>query len=311
MHIGLHDAEFDHLKGKTFPNLALMKISAFHKAQGHTVSWWTPVESNNFDAIYSSKVFDFTPEHPYLPPNTIKGGTGYSVKSSLHPAIDAMPPDYSIYPDCDYAVGFLTRGCPNSCAWCVVPEKEGNIKPYLNWRVVIRPDSNKIVLMDNNILASEYGIQQLESIAGSGYELDINQGMDARYFNKRIADICADIKWIRYIRFSCDTQEQIGSVLNAIDLLAQRGIKPNRIYIYLLVTSDIQNAAERVEALKVFGGIRLFAQAERNTKKGITPNPAQIEFAQRYVYGASYRNETWLEYCKKRNFDPGKMEFKR
>ena len=72
--ISLHDAERDHMKNKSFPNFALMKISAYHKAQGDTVEWWNAIFNAQYGAVYSSKVFDFTPENPYLPPDTIKGG---------------------------------------------------------------------------------------------------------------------------------------------------------------------------------------------------------------------------------------------
>ena len=153
MKIGLHDSEKEHLRNKSFPNYALMKISAYHKSKGDKVEWWSPLEK--YDKVYSSKIFDFTPENPYLPPDTIKGGTGYDMKSVLPQEIDDMYPDYSIYPECDYAVGFITRGCPNSCRWCVVPKKEGEIKPYRKWQELIRPDSNKLILMDNNILACQ------------------------------------------------------------------------------------------------------------------------------------------------------------
>lgn len=81
MMVGLHDAEKEHFRRpKTFPNLALMKISAWHKAQGDTVEWWNPLL--RYDRVYSSKVFDFTPENHYLPTGTIKGGTGYDIKAT-------------------------------------------------------------------------------------------------------------------------------------------------------------------------------------------------------------------------------------
>jgi len=183
MIIGLHDAERDHMAGKTFPNLALMKISAFHKAQGDTVEWWNTLFNWHYGAVYSSKVFDFTPE------NTVKGGTGYGLYTELPSEIDTLFPDYSIYPDCDYAIGYITRGCPNRFRWCVVPKKEGDIRSYSGWRDIVRPDTQKLVLMDNNILASEYGLQQLEELAGTDYRIDLNQGMDARLVDERVADI--------------------------------------------------------------------------------------------------------------------------
>lgn len=298
--IGLHDSEMDFMSGKTFPNYALMKISAYHKSIGDTVDWWYPL--GNFDKVYSSKVFDFTPENPYLPPDTVKGGTGYGIYSVLPHEIEVMFPDYSIYPHCDYAIGYITRGCPNNCRWCVVPKKEGDIRPYRRWQELVRTDSRKLVLMDNNILACEYGIEQLESLIDSGYAIDLNQGMDARLVDERIASILARLKWIRCIRFSCDTTGQITAVENAVRLLEKHGIKPYKVFIYLLVTSDIDNAAKRVERLKKFKGLTIYAQAERNDRMGIIPDKRQLEFTQRYIYSGIYRSETWQEYCKKRNF---------
>lgn len=116
--IAIHDGD-----GNGYPNYALMKIAAWHKAHGDTVEWWTPL--CRYDRVYSSKVFTFTPEDPYLPENTIKGGTGYKLYGDLPPEIDAMFPDYSIYPGIKHAIGFLTRGCIRKCPWCVVPTKEG------------------------------------------------------------------------------------------------------------------------------------------------------------------------------------------
>ncbi|GHU92738.1 hypothetical protein FACS1894208_00490 [Clostridia bacterium] len=208
MRIGLHDAEQEHIKGKTFPNYALMKLSAWHKAQGDTVEWWRALNNPLYDRVYSSKVFDFTPENILLPENTVRGGTGYDVKSTLPAEIDAMLPDYSIYPGCDYAIGYITRGCPRKCKWCVVPEKEGDIRPYRDWRELVRPDSQKLVLMDNNILACDFGVAQLEDLIGSGYAIDLNQGMDARLVTPEIAGILARQQWIRYIYVSPVTQRR-------------------------------------------------------------------------------------------------------
>lgn len=310
MIIGLHDAEKEYFKhSKTFPNYALMKISAWHKAQGDTVEWWMPLQ--HYDRVYSSKVFDFTPVNPYLPDDAIRGGTGYRdlpMDKELPPEIDDMFPDYSIYPDCDYAIGYITRGCPNNCRWCIVPKKEGKIRPYRTWRDLVRQDTDKLVLMDNNILACEYGISQLESMIGSGYKIDLNQGMDARLVDDRIADILSRLKWIRFIRFSCDQKAQIEPVKKTIELLGNHGVKPYRIFIYVLVTADIADAAARVEALKGYKGINLYAQAERNERLGIMPNAAQLEFQQRYVYGGCYRTETWVEYCKRKGISTNDRE---
>ena len=300
MQIGLHDAEMEHIKGKIFPNYALMKISAWHKAQGDNVEWWNPLK--NYDVVYSSKIFDFTPENPYLPENTIRGGTGYAdvpIWQQLRQEVDQLFPDYSIYPACDYAIGYITRGCPNNCRWCVVPSKEGEIKPYRSWRQLIRPDSKKLVLMDNNILASDFGIAQLEELTRQNYAIDLNQGMDARLVDERVAKILAGLKWIKYIRFSCDQQAQIEPIMRTAELLGKYGVKPYRLFIYLLVTADIEDAVKRVEALKRLGNITIYAQAERNERQGIMPNKMQLEFAQRYVYSGRYRLESWTQYLER------------
>lgn len=297
MTIGLHDADKEKMsaKRKPFPNYALMKIAAYHKSLGDTVEWWD--KDKVYDRVYSSKVFGFTPENPDLPPDTIKGGTGYGLFTELPPEIDEMFPDYSIYPDCDYAIGYITRGCPNHCRWSIVPRKEGTIRAYRDWHDLLRPDSDKLVLMDNNILACDYGLKQLESLIDSGYKIDLNQGMDARLVTDEIAQILSKLKWIRFLRFSCDSISQIAAIHKTAELLEKYGIKPSKLFIYLLVTDDLANAEYRVEQLKKLRGITIYAQAERNESMGITPNKLQREFASRYVYSGKFRTMTWTEYA--------------
>lgn len=303
MLIGLHDAEFEHMPHKSFPNYALMKISAYHKSRGDTVEWWCALDNDKYDRIYSSKVFDFTAENPFLPSEkTIKGGTGYGIFSELPAEIDEMFPDYSIYPNCDYAIGFLTRGCPNKCPWCYVPKKEGAIRPYRTWRELVRPDTDKLVLMDNNILACDYGIKQLAEIADTKYRIDLNQGMDIRLLTDDICKILKRLHWINYIRFSCDTESQLLYFEKAAEMFDRHKIPKARVFIYLLVRSDLDEADRRVQRLnEIYRNFNLYAQPERNDSKGIVPNAAQLEFAQRYVYGRSYKKENWQEYCVRRN----------
>ena len=247
MRIGLHDGD-----GQTdVPNYALMKISAWHKAQGDEVEWFMPMMMP-YDKVYSSKVFTFTPEYPYLPADTIKGGTGYKLYNDLPPEIDAMFPDYSIYPDIDYAIGFLTRGCVRNCPWCVVPKKEGRIHPYRTWQEIKRQDSNKIVFLDNNVLGHPFGIEQMESMIGQNVRIDFNQGLDARLVTPEIAKILGSLKWIRFIRTACDTDAVMDSVGNMVELLKGVGFKPYRIMVYVMV-KDIESGERRVNFLKNLG----------------------------------------------------------
>ena len=144
-----------------FPNLALMKISAYHKARGDQVEWYNPL--CEYDKVYIAKVFTFTPDYNYyINANQIeKGGTGYDIEKVLPVEVDRLQPDYSIYNiDSNLSYGFLTRGCPNRCKWCVVPKKEGKISPYMDIEE-ITAGRKKAILMDNNILAKNAMVQTM------------------------------------------------------------------------------------------------------------------------------------------------------
>ena len=307
--IAIHDAETEHFKkAKTFPNYALMKISSYHKSLGDTVVWFNAMERDLYDKVYSSKVFDFTPENPYLPPDTIKGGTGYGKFESLPDEIDNMFPDYSIYPECDYAIGFITRGCINKCRWCVVPKKEGMIRPYRGWRDLIREDTNKLVLMDNNILACEHGINQLREIAEDGtISIDLNQGMDLRLVTPEITDILAKIKWIKYIRFSVDQKSQIKHLKKVAEYLSERGVKTSKLFLYCLITKDMKDDVERIYAIRdICPNATIYAQAEVNPTLGIMPDNWQKMMAQKYVYSGQWRKINWDEWVKTHSYLFGK-----
>lgn len=288
MRIGLHDSD------KTdFPNLALMKLSAWHKAQGDSVEWWNPMLT--YDKVYSSKVFTFTTENPYLPENTIKGGTGYGIMDELPPEIDRMFPDYSIYPNCDHAIGFLTRGCIRKCPWCVVPKKEGQIRPYMTWREIKRPDSRDIVFMDNNVLACPWGLEQIEDMAGQNVRVDFNQGLDARLINPETAYRLARLKWIQFIRMSCDTDSMLDTVRTAITLLGECGVKPYKIFVYVLV-QDIESAERRCIALREIGA-NPFAQPYRDFSTNAEPPKEQRDFARWVNHKAIFKStKTFSEY---------------
>ena len=270
MLIGLHDSD-----STGFPNLALMKLSAWHKAQGDTVEWWNPMLT--YDRVYSSKVFTFTPECLYLPENTVRGGTGYGIMDELPYEIDSVFPDYSIYPKCDHAIGFLTRGCIRRCPWCIVPKKEGQIRPYMHWREIKRPDSRDIVFMDNNVLACPWGILEIEDMVGEDVRVDFNQGLDARLITDDVAAMLARLKWIRFLRMSSDTDKMLVVVLDAIERLRKYGLKPYRVFVYLLV-QDIESAEHRAIALRDIGA-EVFAQPYRDFTTNAEPPEEQRRFA--------------------------------
>lgn len=212
-----------------------------------------------------------------LPTDTIKGGTGYGIYDDLPDEVDEMYPDYTIYPDCKHAIGFLTRGCIRACPWCVVPKKEGRIRPYSTWQEIKRPDSRNIVFMDNNVLACEHGINQIKDMIGQDVRVDFNQGLDARLITPEVAELLSKIKWIRFIRMSCDTDSMLDVVVRAIDRLEKCGVKPYRVFVYLLV-QDIQSAEKRAITLRDIGA-EVFAQPYRDFENNIEPTKEQKAFA--------------------------------
>ena len=264
MEIGLHDND-----KTSFPNLALMKLSAYHKKKGDDVEWYIPIMSKIYDKVYSSKVFTYTPEYSLLGNNVVKGGTGYNLFKNLPEKIEHTCPDYSLYPDFTSALGFLTRGCPNKCSWCIVPQKEGNIKPNADIEEFL--DNRKsAVLMDNNVLASEHGLNQIEKIINLKIKVDFNQGLDARLIDDSVAKLLSKVKWLHPIRMACDTQSQMDSIFKATQLLRWHNATPMTYFVYVLV-KDIPDALERVKFLK---GLNLdpFAQPyiDFTNKKKIT-----------------------------------------
>ena len=244
MTIGLIDVD-----GHNFPNLALMKLAAWHKKRGDAVEWYDIF--GNYDRVYMSKVFTHTPDFGQNIPNAkeiIKGGSGYSLYSHLPEEAEKIVPDYSIYPFIDRktAYGFLTRGCIRKCPWCIVPKKEGMICRYMDVDDIAVEGRTNLVLMDNNFLAAgDYALEQLDKIVERGYAIDFNQALDARLVTDEMADRLARVKWSRYIRFGCDTSAQIEPCCRAIEKLQGRGYKKD-FFLYTLLHGDIRECYKRV-----------------------------------------------------------------
>ncbi len=289
MNIGLIDVD----KNK-FPNLALMKLSAFHKSKGDNVEF---VQLGKYDRTYISKVFSYTPNYDTMLTSlgeVIKGGSGYNFNSLLNDEIEHIMPNYSLYNIKNRAYGFLTRGCPNKCSWCIVPEKEGTIKS--NADITEFWDGQKeVLLLDNNVLANEHGLHQIEKLIDIGVKVDFNQGLDARIIagNRDIAELLSKLKWIRYIRLACDTKGQIPIIENAIKNLNEFGVKNYRIFVYTLV-KGIEDALFRVNFLKKYN-VRVFAQPYRNLQ-GDVPTKIQRDFARWVNHRAIFETVKWDDY---------------
>lgn len=287
----------------TYPNLALMKISAWHKKNGDQVEWYNPFDW--YDKVYMSKIFSFTSDYLQYINNTgciEKGGTGYDIQKKLHPSIDRMQPDYSLYPQIDdkTAYGFLTRGCPNKCKWCVVPKKEGPVAPYMDIEEIAVDGRSNVILMDNNILASDYGLSQLEKIVRLKIRVDFNQGLDARLVTDDIAKLLAKVRWIKRIRFGCDTPGQIAECERATALIDKHGYK-GEYFFYCILLNDFSESFGRVNHWRNKGRRFLpHAQPYRDLNK-CRPIPQWQKDL------AAWADKKWIfRSCKFEDFEPRK-----
>lgn len=251
MRIGLVDVDGH----SNFPNLALMKLSAWHKAQGDEVEMLFPMSS--YDRVYMSKVFDFTPDFNTCidTKEIIKGGTGYDMSIRLPNEVESTYPDYSLYGITDTAYGYLTRGCPRNCPFCIVGEKEG-LKSYKVSDLDGFWNGQKhITLLDPNILACPDRIELLNQLADSQAWIDFSQGLDIRFMTEDVARIINRMK-IKTIRFAWDRRnedERIIENLTYFKGITNLDFRRLRVYVLVNYETTIEEDLYRIYKLKELG----------------------------------------------------------
>ena len=269
--IGLIDVD----GGKSFPNLALMKISAWHKAHCDEVSWYNPFDGW-YDDVYLSKVFSFTPDYDYYinATNIHRGGTGYCIDlvdgkevfnkerdHELPDEVEHIYPDYSIYHHLtkDTAFGFLTRGCPRGCSFCIVAGKEGRCSRKVADLQEFWNGQKKIVLCDPNILACPDWKDLLTQLRDSHALVDFNQGLDIRMMTMEKIDLLNQIR-IAEIHFAWDRYKDKDLILSKFKLFAENtNIRKKNTghsaIVYTLVNYDstLEQDLERIYTLREMG----------------------------------------------------------
>ena len=268
MRIGLIDVDSDN-----FPNLPLMKLSAWHKQQGDEVMWYEPLFHSlgePLDKVYMSKVFSFSPDYQYCinAKEVVKGGSGYCIslkdgkevfdKSKdieLPYEIEHIYPDYSLYNITDTAYGFLTRGCPRGCHFCHVACKEGlkshkvaDLSEF--WR-----GQKNIVLCDPNILACKDSNDLLQQLIDSKAWIDINQGLDIRLMTEDRARLIKQMK-IKELHFAWDRYEDKDIVVPKFKMFKEvTGIDIRKLIVFVLCGFDttIEQDLERIYTLRNLG----------------------------------------------------------
>ena len=293
MKIGLINVD-DH----NFPNLALMKISAWHKAQGDEVEWFFGF--NQYDKVYMSKVFTFTDDFQQCinAKEIIRGGTGYDLKNKLPEEIENMFPDYSLY-GVKEAYGFLTRGCPRGCNFCIVGEKEGKCSYKVSDLKQFWNGQKEIKLLDPNLLAAKRHLELLDQLIESKSWIDITQGFDIRLTNPKNIQKIKQLK-IKMLHFAWDKEKDEEIILEKLKQFKElTGLNYRKLGVYMLTNYDttFEYDLYRVYKLKELGYDPYVMIYDKQNA------PRQIRLLQRWVNNKiifrSGSAETYEEYNSK------------
>lgn len=266
MKIGLIDVD-----GHNYPNLPLMKISAWHKQQGDSVEWYIPTQHGfplpSMDKVYMSKVFSFTPDYPYYvnADEVIKGGSGYCISlvdgreifdkskdSELPPEIEHIYPDYELYGITDTAYGFLSRGCPRGCDFCHVAAKEGRCSHKVADLSEFWHGQKNIVLCDPNLIACKDWKDLLQQLIDSKAKVNINQGVDIRIMTDEKAEMIGKL-WVDSVHFAWDRYEDKDQIIPKFKAFKEiTGWKARKTSVYVLTNfnTTIEQDLERIYTLR-------------------------------------------------------------
>ena len=272
MKIGLIDVD-----GHNFPNLPLMKLSAWHKQNGDTVEWYSPLlhgyPQEPLDRVYMSKVFGFMPDYQYFvnAKEIVKGGSGYCISrnengievydkekdSQLPPEIEHIYPDYSLYPDLtkDTAYGFMSRGCPRGCDFCHVGVKEGRCAYKVADLSEFWNGQRNIVLLDPNTIACKNWKDILQQLIDSGAWVDFSQGVDIRLMTEEKAEMIKRIK-IKNIHFAWDRYEDKDIIVPKFKMFKElTGWDKRKLTVYVLTNfnTTIEQDLDRIYTLRDLG----------------------------------------------------------
>ena len=258
--------------GHNFPNIALMKLSAYHKKQGDTVEWYDPMFSPDMDIVYMSKVFSFTDDYmyPIRAKKVVSGGSGYCIETingkehynkskdlQLPYEVEHIYPDYSLYPEAtkDTAYGYLTRGCPRGCDFCHVEAKEGRKSYKVADLSEFWNGQKNIVLLDPNITACWEWKDLFQQLIDSGAYVDFSQGLDIRLMTEEKAEMIKKIK-VKQLHFAWDRYEDKERILPKFKKFKEiSGLDYRKLGVFVLCgfNTDLEQDLERIYTLRDIG----------------------------------------------------------
>ena len=269
MKIGLIDVD-----GHRWPNLCLMKLSAYHKARGDTVEWHDG--RKKYDLVYMSRVFTDSYSKDYAgtihADRIVKGGTGYGLDNYLPEEIEHTYPDYALYPQFEgIAYGFLSRGCPRGCGFCIVGEKEGRRSVAVAELSEFWRGEKEIKLLDANLFACPDWERLLFQLVQSNAMVDFTQGLDIRLITPEKVKLLNQVKTKR-LHFAWDNPEDdlTGYFKRFAELTNVQDYRKRRVYVLVNYNSSHEQDLYRVYTLRDMGFDPYVMVYEKTTAPPIT-----------------------------------------
>lgn len=296
MKIGLIDVDGHH-----FPNIALMKIASWHRMRGDNVEW--AFAFSDYDRIYKSKIFTFTPDDliDYQCTDIRKGGTGYDIKSRLPIEIDQHKGlAYDLYPYCRFSVQFYSRGCVRHCPFCLVHDKEGEINSVepMEWN----PRAEWIEVLDNNFFAAPRWRKAVEDLQRQNLPVKFH-GVDLRIMDEEQAEALNSLRLKGYVHVAWDIpQQDLTPQIEAIT----KYIKPYKLVCYVLVgfNSTREQDLYRLRTLKQFG-IQPFVQPFRDYDNKRKPTQYEMDLARWANRAWIFKSTDFMEFKPRKGFRCG------
>ena len=267
-----------------FPNLALMKLSSWHKKRGDDVVL-IDFSDMDLDRIYASNVFI--------------GGPGYDLKAKLPDEIEHCKPDYDLFAT-DFSIGFTSRGCIRNCKFCIVRAKEGHIREHADLEEFVDDRYEKVILMDNSFLASPKWKEKLQKIIDKKWKVNFSQGLDLRLVNDENAQVLSKVKsydWRfkkRRLHFAWDSMKDEKKIIEGLDIILKY-IPPHQIMVYVLIGFDttLEQDLYRINKL-IKIGVKPFVMRYNNKRDPI------LRHLSRWINQRFYEVCSWDEYLAKK-----------
>jgi hypothetical protein len=290
--IGIYDVD------SKIPNLALMKISQWHKSQGDDVEMYNPLWLDTYDKIYASKIFNFSDGSNLIPERMVIGGTGWDLNKTLPQEIEACTPDYRLY-NYKHSIGFTMRGCRFNCKFCLVPKKEGKPKSHNTIdEIWTNRDSDFVVLLDNDFFGNPQWKERMKEIKDYSLKVNFSQGLNIRIITDEQAKALTSVRFStisgksKRVHFAWDRIKDEKLIDEGIQRCLNNGLKPDQMSFYVLIGFNTTPEEDMYRVMKLHNyGCNPYIMPYNKD------DPYQRQFARWVNHKAIFKSVKWENYA--------------